>query len=120
MPVVVRFKGRVLPEYIGLTMVNIPGIDFTEEPYPPDLRETLTVHYAVTVKCGAIDVECRLDSFSESLAPWILNRGSRIVQALIDIYSFSTGVPLSIRLDRFVDPGGCEKTIHFANPHLVL
>lgn len=118
MPVVIRLKGRVLPEHTRLTITNLPAIDFREEPYPPELPNGLAIHYEITVDHGGIDMCCHLDSFSDSLLSWIYNRALRIARVVIDLYSFGTGVPLSVTLDRFIDPDGNSTRIVGTNPHL--
>jgi hypothetical protein len=114
----VQFKGKVLPEISDLTVTNLPTFTFEEAPCPPDLPEGLKITYSFNIEHAAISLVCDVIPFDESLLSWVHNRATRITRAVVDIYSFATGMSLSVLLDRFIDEKGHEKKLIFPNPHL--
>src|SRR4051812_45047439 len=99
----VQFKGRELTEISDLTVTNLPTFTFEEAPYPPDLPEGLKISSSWNIEHAAISIVCAVTPFDESLLLWVHNRATRITRAVVDIYSFATGMSLSVLLDQFID-----------------
>jgi hypothetical protein len=116
---IVHFRGRTLPEFTDLTISNLPVMEFKEPPLLPLLPLGLTVRYTITVEHSQIDIRCDASPYNESLFSWVRNRAFVVLHALVDLHSFTTGVPMAVILDKVVYPDGTEKHLLPSNPHLV-
>jgi len=77
------------------------------------------VKYTISVTHSLIDIKCDAEPYEDHLFSWIIGRASTLLRGLIDLYSFTTGVPLVVILDSLVTPEGEEKRLLPSNPHLV-
>lgn len=115
---IVHFKGRVLPENSDLGVRGIPSIHFEEPPFLPGLPAGLAIDYSISIDHSAIDLTCDVNPFDPENISWIHNRALHVIHAIVDLYSFASGSPLSVIFDKFVYPDGREKIIQKRNPHL--
>jgi|GEM_PF-3685006 len=103
--------GFVVPRHVDFTL-HYPRTIHWEGP-------DLTVAYNVKITASAVEVVCRTDAFS----PQILNLALIALRihlgGLLGLYSFGTGNPYSVILDRVQPPGAAEPLhIDIDNPRL--
>jgi hypothetical protein len=99
------FKGRILPEFTGLSIWNVPTIHFSEPPHLPDLPDGLTGDFTIAINHSVIDLICVVEQKSASISR-VHNRAIAYVRAFVDLNCFATGSPLSVILDTAIGPDG--------------
>lgn len=114
----IRFVGSVFPLESNVTMGSVYAMKWTEP--PTTLVPTgLDMAFQIRIEHSAVEVICDLNHFENSNHLETARcRALDLTKALVNLYCFSEGVGLSVRIDKFFDPSNQEKTILMLHPTL--
>jgi len=109
---VVRFHGRVLPEFMQVTINFTPTVHWKAD----------ELGYEVDIVCrvdkSVIDIECILSHWKVEHFPDLYRRALDIVRAKIDVVGFKMACGLTVLLDTFEAPDGSVTPIALNAPYL--
>jgi len=95
-----RFKGRVLPIVLNVSLSNEPTFHWQADELGLDMS------FHVQIRDGLIRINCNLNKFaSDHLVPLFV-RAHDIARASVDLTAFATGNGLTMILEEFIDPTG--------------
>lgn len=109
---VVRFRGKVLPESMQVTINFTPTVHWKAD----ELR------YEVDIVCrvdkSVIEIECTLSHWKPEYFPDLYRRSLDICRAKVDVVGFSAACGLTVMLDTFEAPDGVVTPIMPTAPYL--
>jgi hypothetical protein len=103
---IVHCKGRVLP---------FPAVIMSINDLPPARWEEpgvgLIMNFTVKVVDSEVDVECDMNRYQDDDFGHVHMRAYDLARAAVDIYSFTSGLGLTVYLDTFIKPDGTSLQI---------
>jgi hypothetical protein len=99
MPTVI-FRGRVLPEFTGITISLPLLVDWTS----PD--KTKAIHFDLSIKKGAIVAKCTVPDYETDYLQFLTKYTFGFVESAVNVVAFAQGSGLFIILDTAEEPSG--------------
>jgi hypothetical protein len=109
----IRFRGRVFPAALNLTIRKHPTLKIR------DIGEDYDMLFDVAVENGEVTVDCFVEDYREELhySP-LFTRAFDAVSASVNLASFGMGVRATAVLETSVDRNGTEKILVFRDREL--
>lgn len=108
----VIFYGRAYPEALNLTLSASPRIEMNI----PDINQNISM--IISINKSNIVVNCTMDSFDINNIDYYYIRVMDFTRATVDAFSFSSGIPFTVVIERYAVEGEDVKTLSPQDPSL--
>ncbi len=108
----VTFYGKVQPPFDTLSVGGLPRVDW------PATESESAVALFMALDSSYLKVRCEVESYSPSLLGELHKRAIDFAQTLLDLVTFCTGYPYSIRFDAFSGTDGVMLPFRARSLHL--
>lgn len=108
----VRFRGRIFPGGVQITVADHPQINWH------DSKNNLDITFTISVQNSIVTVDCDVSRFDPALITAIYMRAFDLARATVDLVAFNSGWGLVVIFETVTSPTGETKFFGSYDPSL--